>query len=78
MVKIGRLAVNPYDVDEFIINNKGDMCEAIISFKSGAADQVVLEGTFEQCESLFSSDVCQQIREHNLMLKTRNPRVHTG
>ena len=77
MVKIGKLTVNPYDVDEFIIYNKRDTCEFIIRFRSGV-EQVAFEGTREQCESLSSSDICKRIAKHSLMRKTRKPRVFEG
>ena len=74
MVKIGKLTVNPYDVDEFIIFFKRDTCEFIIRYRSGV-EQVAFEGTSEQCKSLLNSDICKRIAKQSLMRKPRKPRV---
>ena len=60
VVKIGNLTVNPYEVDDFIIYDEGDTCQAIIRFRSGS-EEVAFEGTVEQCTSLFKSDLCKRI-----------------
>ena len=74
MVKIGNLTVNPYDVKDFIIYDKGDTCEFIIKFRSGV-EKTAFEGTAEQCDRLSKTPQCKRISNLITERQVRQARV---